>query len=135
MVDEDLLAAVLEVGMGVVSPGAPPTPGGCLLLGDADHDHAEAPLSGCARKVGPGDLLLALALPEAHDRDVVLFGVALDVGDVRAADPPQHRRRGDVKAPVDHEPAQQPLAHELRDVALQEDAIDRTHLQAHVVGE
>jgi hypothetical protein len=105
------------------------------LLGDADQDAAEAPLPRRRLEVGTGDLLLRLAPAEANDRHRIASGEALDRRLVAAADLAQKRGRGDREAAVEEEADEQALAHQLGDVRLQEDAVDRAHLEGDAVAQ
>jgi hypothetical protein len=102
-------------------------------LGDADHHHPEAPLALGLLQIGTRHLLLGLALAETHHRDLVVEREAVDRGHVGATDLAQQRRRRDRVATVEQEADQLPLAHQPRHVALQEEPVDRTHPQRHVV--
>jgi len=80
------------VGVAIDSPVPPPPPGALLLLGHAhEHDTVKGPLA-CLRQVGRGNILLALALGEADQRDGVVDDEALDVSHEALADLAERRR-------------------------------------------
>jgi hypothetical protein len=111
--------------------GLEPAPGRGLLLGDADHHHAEPPLPLGLLHVAAGDELLGLALLEMHHRDSMPLGEPFDRPDVRVADLPERRRRGNRKPPVQQKPNHLPLGLQLRQVPREEDPIDRVDLERH----
>ena len=135
VVREDRLAPVLKVRMPVRAAVAPAPPGRGLLLRDADQHHAVAALLLGALEVLACDLFLDIALGEAHDRDLVIADQALDRLDVVAADLAQHRGGGDREPAIEQKPDHLPLGLQARHVALQEQAIDRAHLQRHVIAQ
>jgi hypothetical protein len=135
VVGKGRLAPELEVGVAVGSARAPAAPDRGTLPGDADQIDAAAALALGARAITARDLLLRLARGEAHDRDLLLLGVALDRPHVGAADLAEHGRRGDRVAAVEQKADHPSLAHQLRHVALEEDAVDRAHLQGHMLTE
>jgi hypothetical protein len=135
VVDVDRLAAELEVRVGVAPAPAPAAPRERLLLRDADQDDPEAARALGGLDVAPRHLLLGLALGEAHDRDVVLVGEALDRLDVRASHPREQRRRGDREAAVEQEAHELALGHEPRHVRLQEQPVYGADLERHVLAQ
>jgi hypothetical protein len=135
VVDEDLLAAVLEMRMAVRSTPAPAAPARRLLLRDADQHHAEATLALGGPEVVTRDLLLGLAPAKAQHRNPVALGVAIDRRHVGAADLAQQRRRRDRVASIQQKPHDLKLRHQLRHVSLQEQPVDRPHPQRHVISQ
>jgi hypothetical protein len=114
---------------------APAPPRRRALLRDPDHHHPEAALPLGRLEVLARDLLLDVALHAAHPWDLVLGDEPIDRLDILAADPPQHRRRGNRKAPVEQKPDHLKLRLQPRNVALKEQPIDRPDLERDVVGE
>ena len=55
--------------------------------------------------------------------------------DVLAADPPQHRWRGDRKPAIQEKPDHLKLGLQPRHVPLKEQPIDRPDLERHMIGE
>jgi hypothetical protein len=104
-------------------------------LRDADHHHPEATLALGTLEVLAGDLLFDIALDEPHDRDLVLGHEPVDRLHVAAADPSQHRRRRDPEPAIQQEPDHLPLRLQPRDVPLQEQPVDRSDPEGHVIGE
>jgi hypothetical protein len=135
VVDEHRLTAEAEVRMAVGAAVAPAAPGRGPLLRRADHDDAGAPLALGALEVGTRHLLLGLALAKAHHRDASIGGEALDRLHVTAPDLAEQRRRRDLVALIEQEAHDHPLGHQPRHVTLQEQAVDRAHLQGDVVCE
>jgi hypothetical protein len=136
VVDIDRLAGELEMRMLVVAAVAPAAPRIGLLLRDADHRHAAAPVALGTPQIRARDVLLAGALREAHDRNLVVQREAVDRLDIAATDPPEDRRRRDVAADTIQQKAHQlPVALQARDVAGQKDPIHRRHPQRHVIGQ
>jgi len=82
-----------------------------------------------------GDLFLHVPLDELHRRDLVIDDEPVDLIDVAAADLAQHRRRRDREPAIQQEPDHLPLGHQPRDVPLQEQTIDRSDLERHMIGE
>jgi hypothetical protein len=82
-----------------------------------------------------GDLLLDVALDEAHDRDLMIDDELIDRRHIRTADPPQHRRRRDREPPIQQEPDHLALCLQPRHVPLQEQPVDRPDLEGHMIGE
>jgi hypothetical protein len=114
---------------------APAPPGRGLLLRDADQHHPVAALLLGALEVLARDQFFDIALGEPHDRDLAINDEAIDRGHVAAADLAQRRRRGDREPAIEQKPDQLPLGLQPRHIALQEQAIDRAHLQRHVITE
>jgi len=135
VVDEHALAAEAEVRMPVRAALAPATPSRRLLLRDPDRDHAEAALTRGLLQVGTDALLLRLASDEADKRDLMLGSEALDRCHIATADIAEQRRRRDRKTPVEQEAHDHPLAHQSRHIAVQEDPVDRAHLQGDPVAQ
>jgi hypothetical protein len=136
VVDEHRLASELEVRVRVMTAVAPATPRPRLLLRDAEHHDAAAVLPLGFVHVLASDVLLHIRLGEPHHRDVVGLRERVDLLHIGTTDPPQDRRRRDRPArPIVQEPDQLPVALQPRDVARQEDPIDRTDLQRDVIGE
>jgi hypothetical protein len=129
------LAGVLEVGVAVRAPLAPAAPGAGLLLGNADHDAAEAALPPGALQVGTGDLLLVLALLKPHDRNLVVGGEAFDRPYLAAPDLAEQRRRGDREAPVQEEADQHPRGHQPRHVGMEQEAVDGADMESDAVAQ
>jgi hypothetical protein len=120
-----------------VSLGLPGPPHRRLLLGDADEHHRTVPTLASGRlDQRPGDRLLVVALGEAHHRDVVRRGEAVDRPNVPVSDLAEGSRRRDREPTL---PAQE-LAHpthrlQLRHVRLQEDPIDTPAGERHMITE
>ena len=135
MVDEHALAAEGEVRVAVRAARAPAAPRLRPLLGDPDHDDAEAALALGGLEVGASDVLLALPLGEADERDGMLARVALQRLRVRTADPAEDRGRGDGEAAVEQEADHLPLAHQAGLIGVQEETVDRADVERHVVAQ
>ena len=139
VVDEDHLTAPLHMRMAgfLLALLLPRTPGGCLLLSDANEDDlAFAALLSRGAQQWLDDLLLVVTLGEVANGNAVRFGPAVDSGDVGFADLAKGRRRWDRKAAL---PIQE-QAHladrlELGDIRLQKQAINRAAGQRDVVAQ
>lgn len=125
---------VPELLLASANPGAPDRR---LLLCDPDQDHlARATFPGRRLDQGSGDGLFVLALLEVPDRDALGLGPALYRLYVTPADLSESGRRRDLVAPLPvEEDADQPDRLQLGHVGLQEDAVDRSHSQGHLVAE
>ena len=123
----------MRVAVRAAVPPASPRRG--ALLRDADHHHPEAPLALGRLEVLAGDVLLDIPLHKADHRNLVLGDEPLDRLDVLAADPPQHRRRGNRKAAIQEKPDHLKLRLQPRHIPLKEQPVDRPNLERDVIGE
>jgi hypothetical protein len=104
-------------------------------LSDTDQHDAEASRALGGLQIRARHVLLGGALAKAQHRDLVVGRVTLDRGHIGAALLGQQRRRRDREAAVQPEPHELMLGHQLRHVRLQKQAIDRAHLQRHVIAQ
>jgi len=123
------------MGGAFLALGLPRTPHRSLLLRDADQRHpASAALGRGGGDERPGDLLLVLTLGEVDHRDAVDLGEPVHLTRVALANLPERRRGRDAEPPL---PAQE-LAHpahrlQPRHIRLQEDPVDRTARERHMI--
>ena len=114
----------------------PRSPGGSLLLGDPDQHHAILAFPGRCFQVGASHFLLVLSFLEVHNRNVVPFSKLVDSLHIGFTDLPKRRRRGNLELPLPaQEDADLPHRLQLGYVRLQEDSVDGTALERHVVSQ
>jgi hypothetical protein len=105
-----------------------------LLLRPADVQHAL--LGGELGQEPPGDLVLALTLPEAHQLQVVGGDEVMDVGDERLGHRVHQRRRRILVAAVPDEESGGPATvGQPGHPHVEVHPIDALHLEAHMIGQ
>src|SRR5882724_2258262 len=138
MIDEGHLATPVHVRVaGSLLPfPRPRSPHRRLLLRGPDQHYPVFALARRRFQVRTRGLLFVLTLLEMHDRNAVKFGKLVDRLDVSIADPAERSRGGNGELPL---PAQErayvPHRLKLRYIRLQEDAVERTAAQRHVIPE
>ena len=112
----------------------PRSPHRGFLLGDPDQHYSVFTFSGRRFQVGASYLLLVLSLLELHHGNLVPLGKLVDGLDVGLPDLPKGCRRGNLELPLPaEEDAHLSYRLKLGDVSLQEDSVNGTALERHVV--